>query len=203
MRFWPSFHRYSLDFISFNQNKLVLRTPSNIRLRLLANHLEPNHDPGSTFTHYNYETCLWDCYHSPKSYGHHCLVISIMDIEEDEPLWLKAVRIDMNVKEKPMEFIYPTVTPIFNRLRWQLIQPFSGILSRENVPAEIIVRVPDISEIQLQIDDQTLIKAQKFQKDIYQVSLPSTIPKSVNQCHLMGLCSNQTYYSIFLIFKIE
>jgi len=202
MRFWSPFHRYSLDIISDFPQKLIFRAPSHIRLRMTIDHLELNQTPGSCLTQYNHDTCLWECYHSPETIGYHRLFIWVLDSETDDQ-WATAVRFDVYVKQKIEPLYYPFTTNLFNSLRCQLITPMNGTFSRECLPSDIIIRVPDVRDIQLQIDEQTLIEGKSFQTDIYRVKIPPFIPDHVKNIVLMGLCYDDTFYSVIITYKIE
>jgi hypothetical protein len=202
MRFWSPFHRYLLDIISDFPQKLIFRAPSHIRLRMTIDHLELNQTPGSCLTQYNHDTCLWECYHSPETIGYHRLFIWVLDSETDDQ-WATAVRFDVYVKQKIEPLYYPFTTNLFNSLRCQLITPMNGTFSRESLPSDIIIRVPDVRDIQLQIDEQTLIEGKSFQTDIYRVKIPPFIPDHVKNIVLMGLCYDDTFYSVIITYKIE
>ncbi|CAF0943379.1 unnamed protein product [Rotaria sordida] len=202
MRFWPPFHTYSLDIISSFPNKFVFRAPKCVRLRLTVDHLELNEDPGSCLTHYNHDTSLWECYHSPCTTGHHRLFIWLLDSERDDP-WATAVRFDVYVEQIIESLYYPITTNIFNALRCQLITPINGILSRESLPPDIIIRVPCVRDVQLQIDEKTLVIGDSLPNDIYRLKIPPSIPDHVRNFVLMGLCFDNMYYSILITYKIE
>ena len=202
MRFWSPFHRYSLDIISSMSNKIVLRAPDRIRLQMTVDHLELHQDPGSFFTHYNYDSCLWEFFHSPSNLGHHRLIIWALDTD-DEDVWVTAVRFDTYIKDKRMPLSFPITTEIFNRYRCQLIQPTNGIICRASLPLDMIIRVSSMTHIQLQTDDQSVISGEEIRNDIYRVTIPSNLSKHVVQCVLMGLISDKMYYSMLITFKIE
>lgn len=204
MRFWSPFHRYSLDILSSQPNALILRAPDRIRLRMTVDHLEAHQNPGSSFTHYNYDTCLWECYHSPRNRGHHRLIVWALDVDnEDEHLWVTAVRVDVDVREARSPLIYPLPSELFNRTRCQLIGPSNGVIARRDLPRDLVVCVPEIDQIQLQLDERTVLPGEQLRKDIYRISLPTSIDRHVKICRLMCLCSAQMYYSVFLTFTIE
>ena len=202
MRFWSPFHKYSLDIISNSQDKFIFRAPNCIRLRMTVDHLELNQNPGSCLTQYNHDTCLWECYHSPSTIGYHRLFLWVLDYENDDQ-WATAVRFDIYIKQIIESFIYPITTNIFNIFRCQLIKPMNEILIKESLPTDIIIRVPNIHDIQLQLDQNTLIKGKNIQNDIYKIEIPSNIPNNVQNCLLMGLCSNDLFYSILITYKIK
>ncbi|CAF2517718.1 unnamed protein product [Rotaria sp. Silwood2] len=202
MRFWPPFHIYSLDIISNFPNKLIFRAPKCVRLRMTVDRLELNENPGSCLTHYNHDTSLWECYHSPCATGHHRLFIWLLDSESDDS-WATAVRFDVYVEKIIESIYYPVTTNIFNALRCQLITPINGILSKESLPPDIIIRVPCVRDVQLQIDEKTLVKGDSLQNDIYKLKIPPDISDHVRNFVLMGLCFDDMYYSILITYKIE
>ena len=202
MRFWSAFHTYSLNIVSNFPNKLIFRTPNHIRLRMTVDHLEINQNPGSCLTHFNHDTWLWECYHSPYTTGHHRLLIWVLDSAANDQ-WMTAVRFDVYTAQKPEILSYPITTNIFNELRCQLITPMNGILSKESLPSEIIIRVSDVRDVQLQIDEQTLVKGSNHRKNMYKLKIPSSLPDHVTDFVLMGLCFNHMYYSILITYKIE
>ncbi|CAF1200371.1 unnamed protein product [Rotaria magnacalcarata] len=202
MRFWPPFHTYSIDIISDSPNKLVFRAPKDVRLRMTADHLDLNQNPGSCFTHYNHDTCLWECYHSSFVTGHHRLFIWLLDSDYDDK-WAIAVRFDVSIEEKVDSFIYPITTSVFNSLRCQLITPMNGIFSKESLPSEIIVRVPCVHDVQLQIDEAILVVGKSLVNNCYRLEIPSTIPNHVKNFVLMGLRFDDMHYSILITYKIE
>ncbi|CAF0792973.1 unnamed protein product [Adineta steineri] len=202
MRFWPPFHTYSLDIISTIPNKFIFRAPDRIRLQMTVDHLEINENPGTCLTHYNHSTRLWECFHSPSTIGHHRLFIWALDNEKDEQ-WSTAVRFDIYIEQKTESKSYPITTNIFNRLRCELITPMNGILSRKNLPSHIIIRAPNVHDVQLQIDEQTLIKGRSYQNDIYKLEIPTVISDHATKCVVMGIYSDDMYYSILITYKIE
>jgi hypothetical protein len=202
MRFWAPFHIYSLDIISDVPDKLIFRTPNYIRLQMTVDHLELNQNPGSYLTNYNHDTCLWECYHSPYTIGHHRLFIWILDTENNDR-WVTAVRFDVYVEQKLETLYYPITTSMFNEMRCQLIKPLNGILSRKCLPPDIIIRVPYVRDVQLQMDEQTLVIGKKLQNNIYRLKIPSSIPDHVTDFVLMSLCFDDMYYSILATYKIE
>lgn len=202
MRFWSPFHTYSLDIISNCSNKLILRAPNRIRLRMTVDHLELNENPGSCLTHYNHDTCLWECYHSPYTIGHHRLFVWVLDSDNDDQ-WSLAVRFTIYIEEKTQSFNYPLTTDLFNKLRCQLITPMNGTLLKESLPIEIIIRIPNVRKIQLQIGEQIIIKGKYLLNDIYRLKIPSALPDHIKNCVLMGLCFDDMFYSILITYKIE
>jgi hypothetical protein len=202
MRFWSPFHTYSLDIISNFPNKLILRAPNRIRLRMTADHLELNQPPGSCLTQYNHDTCLWEFYHSPYTIGYHRLFIWVLDSDTDNQ-WATAVRFDVNVEKKVESFCYPITTNLFNTLRCQLITPINGILLRKSLPRNMIIRAPSIRDIQLQIDEHKLVRGKYLQNAVYKLKIPVFIPDHVKNIVLMGLCANDRFYSIIITYKIE
>jgi hypothetical protein len=203
MRFWSPFHTYSLDIISDVPSKIIIRAPNHIRLRMTIDHLELNQNPGSCLTHYNHDTCLWECYHSPYTIGHHRLFIWALDSDSEDDQWATAVRFDVYVEEQIDTFYYPITTNIFNTIRCQLIRPMNGILLKESLPHDIIIRVPSVRAVQLQIDEQTLIKGKNLQNDIYRFKIPIHISDHTKNFVVMGLCSNDMFYSILITYKIK
>ncbi|CAF4534765.1 unnamed protein product [Rotaria sp. Silwood1] len=202
MRFWPAFHTYLVDIISNFPNKLIFRAPKNVRLRMTVDHLELNENPGSCLTHYNHDTCLWECYHAPYTTGHHRRFIWLLDSESDDP-WTTAARFDVYIEKIIESLYYPITTNIFNALRCQLITPMNGILAKESLPEDIIIRVPCVRDIQLQIDEKTLVTGDCLQNDIYRVKIPPSVDDHSRNFVLMGLCFNDMYYSILITYKIE
>jgi hypothetical protein len=202
MRFWSPFHIYSLDIISNFPNKLIFRAPNRISLRMTADHLESNQNPGSCLTQYNHDTCLWECYHSPYTIGYHRLFIWVLDSDSDDQ-WVTAVRFDVYIEQKIESFCYPITTNLFNTLRCQLIKPMNGILFKKSLPPDIIIRVPSVRNVQLQIDEQTLVRGKNLQNDIYILKIPFFIPDHVKNFVLMGLCADDMFYSILITYKIE
>jgi hypothetical protein len=202
MRFWSPFHTSSIDIISNLPNKLIFRTPDRIRLRMTVDHLELDQDPGSCLTHYNHDTCLWECYHSPYTTGHHRIFVWALDTDSNDQ-WATAVRFDVDVEQKIEALFYPITTNIFNELRCQLIKPINGILLKESLPPYIIIRVPCVRNVQLQIGEQTLVTGKSLRNDIYRLKIPSFIPKHVTNFILMGLCFDDLFYSVFVTYKIQ
>ena len=202
MRFWPPFHRYSLDIISDFPKKMIFRAPNHIRLRMTVDHLETTQPSGSCLTQFNHDTRLWECYHSPETIGHHRLFLWVLDSDSDDQ-WATAVRFDVYVEEKTEPLDYPITSNLFNALRCQLITPMNGKFSREFLPSDIILRVPNVRHIQLQIDEQTLIEGTSFQNDIYRLKIPPSISRHVKNFVLMGLCYDDTFYSVLITYKIE
>lgn len=201
MRFWRSFHAYSIEIISDSPNKLVFRAPKYVRLRMSVDHIESSKDPGSYLTHYNHDTYLWECYHSPCTTGHHRLFIWLLDIDYDDQ-WVIAVRFDVFVEQELEPYIYPITTNTFNSLLCQLISPINGVLLKESLPSEILIRVPSVHDVQLQADEETLIAAKYLENDIYKVEIPPVLSKNVKNFTLMALCYDDTYYSILVTYKI-
>jgi hypothetical protein len=202
MRFWPPFHTYSLNIVSDFPRKLIFRAPNHIRLQMTVDHLESNQNPGSYLTHFNHDTYLWECYHSPYTIGQHRLLIWVLDSENDDQ-WSTAVRFDVYVKQKIETIYYPITTNMFNELRCQLITPINDILSKESLPFDIIIRVPYVRDVQLQMDEKTLVIGKKLKNNIYKLKIPSFIPKNVTDFVVMGLCFDDMHYSILVTYKIE
>jgi hypothetical protein len=169
---------------------------------MTVDHLESHQNPGSCLTHYNHDTCLWECYHSPYTIGQHRLFIWVLDSNNDNQ-WVTAVRFDVYVEPKFQSFNYPITTDLFNKLRCQLITPMNGTLSKESLPPEIIIRVPNVRKIQLQIGEQVIVKGKNLQNDIYRLKIPLSIPDHVKNFVLMGLCSDDMFYSILITYKIQ
>lgn len=202
MRFWSPFHRYSLDIISSTSNKIVLRAPDRIRLQMTVDHLELHQDPGSCFTHYNHESCLWEFFHAPNNLGHHRLIIWALDTD-DEELWHTAVRFDTYIEEKSTPFIFPSTSEVFNRSRCQLIEPMQGILRRSSLPIDVIISAPSMSRVQLQTDDLSVISAEEIRSHTYRVTIPASLANHIVKCTLMGLGMDKMYYSMLITYKIE
>lgn len=203
MRFWSPFHRYSLDIISDIPQKLIFRAPSHIRLRMTADHLESNENGGSCLTQYNHDTCLWECYHSPEISGHHRLFIWLLNSNDSDEQWATAVRFDIYVEQVRQALHYPQTNNLFNELRCQLLAPMQGRFSRQSLPSEILIRIPTVRNVQLQIDEQTLIPAKNVCEDIYRIFIPLSIPNHVKKFLLMALCFDDTFYSILISYEIE
>ncbi|UJR30314.1 hypothetical protein I4U23_017851 [Adineta vaga] len=202
MRFWTPFHTSSIDIISDAPNKMIFRAPDRIRLQMTVDHLDLNQKPGTCFTHYNHQTRLWECFHSPHTSGQHRLFIWVLDNEEDTQ-WATAVRFDIYIKRKGEFISYPTTTNIFNILRCQLITPMNGHFSRESLPTDIVLRVPNVRDVQLQIDEHTLVTGDNLQNDIYKLVIPTKISNDVKSFVVMGLCADDTYYSTLITYRIE
>ena len=203
IRFWSPFHRYSLEMISSQPENLIFRAPDHIRLQLTVDHLERNQNPGSCFIQYRHETCLWECYHSPSTIGHHRLSLSVLNIDGDDE-WLIAGRFDVHVKESTQQaMLYPLTTDLFNRLRCQIIRPMNGIIARRSLPMELIIRVPGVRDAQLLIDEQTSIVGALTQNDLYRFQVPRSIPHPTRNIVLMGVRLNQSYYSILMTYKMN
>ncbi|CAF1587212.1 unnamed protein product [Adineta ricciae] len=202
MRFWSPFHTSSIDIISDAPNKLIFRAPDRIRLQMTADHLDFNQNPGTCLTHYNYETRLWECFHSPHTTGQHRLFLWALDTEKDDQ-WATAVRFDFYIRQKGDIIHFPKTTNAFTVLRCQLLKSINGCLSRESLPTDIIIRVPGVRGVQLQIDEQTLITGKNLKNSIYSLQIPANIPAHVKDLVVMGLCANDTYYSVLITYKIE
>ena len=202
MRFWSPFHMHLLDIISDCPKKLIFRAPNSIRLRMTVDHIEPNQNPGTCLTQYNHDTCLWECYHSPSTFGHHRLFIWVLDTEHDRP-WATAARFDTHVDEKNELVFYPITTNVFNTFRCQLIKPVNGILFKESFPTDILIRAPFIRDVQLQIDDQTIIQGKYLQNDIYEFQTPSILSEQIKEFVVMGVCFNNMFYSIIITYRIS
>lgn len=202
MRFWSPFHRYSLDIISDYPRKLIFRAPNPVRLRMTVDHLQSNANPGSCLTQYNHDTCLWECYHSPETIGHHRLFIWLLNSDSDDQ-WATAVRFDVYVEQIRQAMFYPLTNNLFNSLRCQLLTPMQGRFSRDSLPAEILIRIPCIRHVQLQIDEQKLIAGHHLSNDIYRIPIPLSISDHVKNFMLMALCFHDTFYSILITYTIE
>jgi hypothetical protein len=79
----------------------------------------------------------------------------------------------------------------------------NGILSKESLPSDIIIRVPNVRDVQLQIDEQTLVTGKSLQNDIFKLKIPPFVPDHVTSFVVMALCSDDLFYSILITYKIE
>lgn len=202
MRFWSPFHMYLLDIISDCPKKLVFRAPNSIRLRMTVDHIQIDQDPGTCLAQYNHDTCLWECYHSPSTLGQHRLFIWALDTENDQP-WATAVRFDVFIDGKNEFLSYPMTTNVFNTFRCQLIKPLNGILFKESLPTDVLIRTPFIRDVQLHIDEETIIQGKYLQDDIYQFQLPIILFERTKELAVMGICFNNMFYSIIITYRIK
>ena len=63
--------------------------------------------------------------------------------------------------------------------------------------------MPAARDVQLQLDEQTLVTGDILENDIYRLKVPSVLPDSVRNLNVMALCFDNMFFSTLIIYNVE